>query len=196
VGGTGIERRWGKETLGVELREPTTGAMSRLDLVVGSSRQKVKKLGVEPMINGLVDLGLAITSREGTTKGGDGGLGKLKESGLINNDIERGVWFGAKDVVGVVSHGGDTLVASELDKLVLLDFGFFLGIRELAASLVMGTLGSFEPDFGLLDRGLGLGGGSLESGSFGSVRVGWGHGQRRNEKETGGKGTRERRKHN
>jgi len=102
---------------------------------------------------------------------------------LVNNDIEQGVAFAAKDVVSVVSHGGDALVASELDNLGLLDFGCFLGISELATSLVMGTLGGFELEIGLLGRALGLGGGSLESGGYSSVGIGGGHGLGRSEKE-------------
>jgi len=91
--------------------------------------------------------------------------------------------FAAKDVVGIVSHGGDALVMGELDNLGLLDFGCFLGARELATSLVMGALGGFELDVGLLGRGLSLSGGSLETSGFGSVGVGGGHGQRRSGKE-------------
>jgi len=131
---------------------------------------------VEPLINGRVDFVLAVTAREGTAKGGDGSLGKLKEPGLANSDIEQGVVFAAKDVVGVVSHGGDALVVGELDNLGLLNFGCFLCISELAAGLVMDAFGSFELAIGLLGRDLGLGGGSLETGSFGSVRIGGGHG--------------------
>jgi len=71
----------------------------------------------------------------------------------------------------------------ELDILGFLDFGCFLGTSELAAGLVMGAFGSFELDIGLLGRGLGLGGGSLETGGFGGVGVGRGHGQRRSGKE-------------
>jgi len=68
------------------------------------------------------------------------------------------------------------LVMGELDNLGLLDFGCFLGIGELAAGLVMGAFGSFGLVIGLLGRGLGLGGGSLETGGFCSVGVGGGHG--------------------
>jgi len=81
AGKTGIERRWGSETWRVESRETTTGATSRLDLVVGINGQKIKELGVECRTNGrgIFDLVLAITTQEGTTKRGDGGLDKLKE---------------------------------------------------------------------------------------------------------------------
>jgi len=113
---------------------------------------------------------------------------------LVDNDIEQGLAFAAKDVVSVVSHGGDALVVGELDSLGLLDFGCFFGISELAAGLVMGALGNFELDGGLLGRGLDLGGGSLETGGSGSVRVGGGHGRSRSKKEAGGKGAREKRK--
>jgi len=175
-GGQGLTGGWGSETWRVELRETTTGPTSRLGLVVGVSRQKIEELGVEPMVNGIIDLVLAATTQKGAAKGGDGSLGKLKEPGLVGNDIEQGVAFVAKDVVSVVSHGGDALVTSELDNLSLLDFGCFIGISELVTSLVMGALGSFELEIGLLGRGLGLGGGSLETGGFGRVGVGGGHG--------------------
>jgi len=68
------------------------------------------------------------------------------------------------------------LVATELDNFGLLGFGCFLGLRELVTSLVMGALGGFELEVGLLGKSLGLGSGSLETGSFGSVGVGGGHG--------------------
>jgi len=158
---------------------------------VGISGQDIEEFGVEPLIIGSVDLILAATAREGTTKGSDSSLGKLKEPSLVDNDIEQGIAFAPKDVVSVVSHGGDALVMGELGNLGLLDFGCFLGISELAAGLVMGALGSFEIDGGLLCRGLGLGGGSLETGSSGSAGVGGGHGRRRSKKETGGKGMKE-----
>jgi len=64
-----------------------------------------------------------------------------KEPSWIDNNIEQGVAFAAKDVVGVVSHGGDALVVGELDNLGLLDFGCFLGVSELAAGLVMDAFG-------------------------------------------------------
>jgi len=166
----------GSETWGVKLRETTTGATNRLDFVVGISRQDIKELGVEPMVDGIIDLVLVITTQEGAAKGDAGSLGKLKEPSLVNNDIEQGVAFAAKDVVSIVSHGSNVLVVSELDNLSLLGFGCFLGVRELATGLVMGALGSFELEVGLLGRGLGLGGRSLESGGFGSGGVGGGHG--------------------
>jgi len=130
------------------------------------------------MIDGVIDLALVITIREGAAKGGDGSLGKPKEPGLVDKNIDdgQGIAFVANDVVGVVSHGGDALVVGKLDNLGLLGFGCFLGNRELAAGLVMGALGGFDLEISLLGRGLGLGGGSLESGSFGSVGVGGGHG--------------------
>jgi len=149
---------------------------------------------VEPLVNGSIDLVLAVSTREGATKGSDSGLSKLKEPGLVDHVIGQGVAFAAKGVVGVVSHGGDALVVGELDNLGLLDFGSCLGISELAAGLVMGALDSFEFDVGLLGRDLGLGGGSLETGGSGGMRVGGGHGQSRSKEETGGKGTRERKK--
>jgi len=62
-------------------------------------------------------------------------------------------------------------------------FDCFLGIGELAAGLVMGAFGSFELAIGLLGRGLGLGGGSLETGGLGSVGIGGGHGRGRGKKE-------------
>ena len=172
-----------RETWGGDLGETTTGAAGRLDLVVGVSRQDIEELGVEPLVNGSVDLVLAVAAREGTAKGSDSGLGKLKETGWVDNDIAKGVAFAAEDVVGVVSHGGDALVVGELDNLGLLDFGCFLGVRELAAGLVMDAFGSFELAIGLLGRDLGLGGGSLDTSNFGSVGVGVGHGQRRSKKE-------------
>jgi len=165
-----------RETWGGDLGETTTGAAGRLDVVVGISRQDIEELGVEPLDNGSVDLVLAVFAREGTAKGSDRGLGKLKETGWGDNDIAKGVAFAAEDVVGVVSHGGDALVVGELDNLGLLDFGCFLGMGELAAGLVMGAFGSFELAIGLLGRGLGLGGGSLDTNDFGSVGVGGGHG--------------------
>jgi len=167
---------WGSKTWRDDLREATTGAAGRLDLVVGVSGQDIKELGVEPLINGSVDLVLAVAAREGTTKGSDSGLGKLKKPSWGDNDIVQGIAFAAKDVVGVVSHGGNALVVGELDNLGLLNFGCFLGISELAAGLVMDTFGRFELAIGLLGRDLGLGGGSLETSSFGSVRIGRGHG--------------------
>ena len=122
-------------------------------------------------------------------------MGKPKEPGLVDKNIDdgQGIAFVAEDVVGVVSHGGDALVVGKLDNLGLLDFGCFLGVRELAAGLVMDAFGGFELAIGLLGRDLGLGGGSLETGGLGSVGVGGGHGRRRGKKEElGGKGTRER----
>jgi len=166
-------------------------------LVVGISRQDIEELGVEPVVNGSIDLVLAAFAREGIAKGSDSGLGKLKETCWGNNDIAKGVAFAAKAVVGVVSHGGDALVVGELDNLGLLDFGCFLGISELAAGLVMDAFGSFELAIGLLGRDLGLGGGSLDTSDFGSVGVGGGHGRRRSEKEELGARERgNRRKHN
>jgi len=159
-----------------------------LDLVVDVSGQDIKEFGVEPLIDGSVDLILPVAAQEGTAKGGDGSLGKLKEPSLVDNNIEQGVAFAAKDVVGVVSHGGDVLVMGELDNLGLLDFGCFLGVRELAAGLVMDAFGSFELAIGFLGGDLGLGGGSLETGGSGSVRIGRGHGQRRCTKEELGQG--------
>ena len=146
-------------------------------MIMGVSRQDIEELGMEPLVNGSVDLVLAVAAREGTAKGSDSGLGKLKETSWGDNDIAKGVAFAAEDVVGVVSHGGDALVVGELDNLGLLDFGCFLGISELAAGLGMGAFGSFELAISLLGRGLGLGGGSLETGGFGSMRVGGGHGR-------------------
>ena len=144
---------------------------------MGVSRQDIEELGMEPLVNGSVDLVLAVAAREGTAKGSDSGLGKLKETSWGDNDIAKGVAFAAEDVVGVVSHGGDALVMGELDNLGLLNFGCFLGISELAAGLGMGAFGSFELAISLLGRGLGLGGGSLETGGFGSMGVGGGHGR-------------------
>jgi len=46
---------------------------------VDISGQEVEEFGVEPMINGGVDLVLAVMAREGTAKGSDSSLGKLKE---------------------------------------------------------------------------------------------------------------------
>ena len=134
----------GRETWGGDLGETITGAASRLDLVVGVSRQDIKELGVEPLVNGSGDLVLAVAAREGTAHGSDGGLCKLKETSWVDNDIAKGIAFAAEDVVGVVSHGGDALVVGELDNLGLLDFGCFLGVRELAAGLVMDAFGGFE----------------------------------------------------
>ena len=182
VGGAGIERRLGSETWTVESRETGTGARSGLDLVAGI-RQKIEELGAEPMVDGIIDLVRAVTTQEGTAKGGDGNLGQVKEPGLVDNNIEHGVAFVAKEVASTVTHGGDALVMSELDNLSLLDFDCFLGASELATSLIMGALGAFELDVSLLGRGLGLGGGSLESGGFGSLGVGGGHGRRRSQKE-------------
>jgi len=145
-------------------------------LVAGISGQEIEEFGVEPLINGSVDLVLAATAPEGTTEGSDSSLGKLEEPSWIDNDIEQGVAFATKDVVGAVSHGGDALVVGELDNLGLLDFGCFLGAREFAAGLVMDAFGSFELASGLLGRDLGLGGRGLETGGFGSTGVGWGHG--------------------
>jgi len=85
----------------------TTGAAGGLDSVVGISGQNIKEFGVEPLINGSVDLVLAVAAREGTTKGSDSGLGKLKEPSLVDNNIAQGVAFAAEDVIGVVSHGGE-----------------------------------------------------------------------------------------
>jgi len=162
-------------------------------LVVGVSRQDIEELGVEPVVNGSVDLVLATFAREGTAKGSDSGLGKRKETGWVDNNIAKGVAFATEEVVGVVSHGGNALVVGKLDDLGLLDFGCFLGVRELAAGLGMYAFGGFELAIGLLGRELGLGGGSLETGCLGSVGVGGGHGRRRGKKEElGGKGTRER----
>ena len=146
-------------------------------MIMGVSRQDIEELGMEPLVNGSVDLVLAVAAREGTAKGSDSGLGKLKETSWGDNDIAKGVAFAAEDVVGVVSHGGDALVMGELDNLGLLNFGCFLGISELAAGLGMGAFGSFELAISLLGRGLGLGGGSLETGGFGSMGVGGGHGR-------------------
>jgi len=56
-------------------------------LVVGISRQDIEELGVEPMVNGSVDLVLAVAAQEGAAKGGDGSLGKLKEPSWVDNDI-------------------------------------------------------------------------------------------------------------
>jgi len=166
-------------------------------LVVGISGQEIEEFGVEPLINGSVDLVLVATAREGTAKGSDNSMGKLKKPSLVDDDIEQGVAIAAKDVVGVVSHGSDALVVGELDNLGLLDFGCFLGISELAAGLVMGAFGSFELAISLLGRSLGLGGGSLETGGFGSVRVGGGHGRRRCKKEElGAREQGKRRKYN
>jgi len=72
--------------------------MSRLDWVEGISGQEIEEFGVEPMINGSVDLTLAVTTREGTAKGSDSSLGKMKEPSLVDNDIEQGIAFAAKDV--------------------------------------------------------------------------------------------------
>ena len=169
--------------MGGDLGDTTTGAAGGLELVVGVSRQDIEELGVEPLVDGSVDLVLAIASRESTAEGSDSGLGKLKETGWVDNDIAKGVAFAAEDVVGVVNHGGDALVVGKLDNLGLLDFGCFLGVRELAAGLVMDAFGGFELAIGLLGRDLGLGGGSLETGGLGSVGVGGGHGRRRGKKE-------------
>jgi len=152
-------------------------------LVVGISGQEIEEFGVEPLINGGVDLVLAVAAKEGTAKGSDSGLGKLKEPSRVDNDIAQGIALAAKDVVGVVSHGGDALVVGELDNLGLLDFGCFLGISELAAGLVMDAFGCFELAIGLLGRDLGLDGGSLDTSDFGGVRVCRGHGRRRSKKE-------------
>ena len=152
-------------------------------MVVGISGQEIEEFGVEPLINSGVDFVLAVAAREGTTKGGDSHLGKLEEPSWVDNDIEQGIALATKDVVGVISHGRDALVVGELDNLGFLDFGCFLGVRELAAGLVMDTFGSFELAIGLLGRDLGLGGGSLETGGLGSVGVGGGHGRRRGKKE-------------
>jgi len=46
----------------------------------------------------------------------------------------------------------------------------------------MVTLGGLELEIGLLDRGLGLGGRSLECSGLSNMRVGGGHGRRRSEK--------------
>jgi len=92
-------------------------------LVVGISRQEIKEFGVEPMINGSVDFVLATTTQEGAAKGSDRSLGELKELSLVNNDIEQDIAFAAEDVIGVISHGGDALIVSEVDNLGLLDFG-------------------------------------------------------------------------
>jgi len=166
-------------------------------LVVGVGRQDIEEFGVEPMVNGSVDLILAVAAREGTAKGSGSGLGKLKETDWVDNDIAKGVAFATEEVVGMVSHGGDALVVGKLDDLGLLEFGCFLGVRELAAGLGMHAFGGFELEIGLLGRELGLGGGSLETGCLGSVGVGGGHGRRRGKKEElGGKGTRERETHN
>ena len=50
----------GREKWGGGLRETTTGAAGGLDLVVGVSRQDIEELGVEPLVNGSVDLVLAV----------------------------------------------------------------------------------------------------------------------------------------
>ena len=82
-----------RETWGGDLGNTTTGAAGGLDLVVGVSRQDIEELGVEPLVNGSVDLVLAVAAREGTMKGGDSHLGKLEEPGWVDNDIEQGVAF-------------------------------------------------------------------------------------------------------
>jgi len=64
-----------------------TGAAGRHDLVVGTSGGGGKKLGVEPLVDGLVDLVLAITTRESTTEGGDGCLGGLETLSLVDNGV-------------------------------------------------------------------------------------------------------------
>jgi len=104
------------------LRATAAGTTGKLDLVASINRQKVKKLGVEPMVDGFIDLILAAAAREGTMKGRHRGLGKLEEPSLVDDDIGQGVAFAAEDVVGVASHGGDALVVGELDNLGLLDF--------------------------------------------------------------------------
>jgi len=61
----------------------------------------------------------------------------------------------------------------------------------------VGTLRGFELEIGLLDGGLGLGGGSLECGDLSNVRVGGGHGWRRSEKgKLNEDGRKKRRKYN
>jgi len=168
--------------MGGKLRETTTGATSRLDLVVGISGEKIKELCVEPMVDGIIDLILVVATQEGATKRGDSDLGKMKELSLVNDDIEQGVALATEEVVSVLHHGGDALVMRERVHLGLLGFGCFLGVVELATGLGMGMLGGVELELGLLDRGLGLGGGSLECGGLSNVRVGGGHGGRRSEK--------------
>jgi len=94
----------GRETWGGDLGEMTTGAASGLDLVVGISRQDIEELGVEPMVNGSIDLVLAVAAREGTAGGSDSSLGELKETSWRDDDIAEGIALAAKDVVGMVRH--------------------------------------------------------------------------------------------
>jgi len=133
-------------------------------------------------ISGLTYDLLAIATREGATKGGDSGLGKMKELSLVDNDVVQGVALATKDVVSAQDHGEDALLMGERVHLGLLSFGCFLGVVELATGLGMGVLGGFELEIGLLDRGLGLGDGGLECGDLSNVRVGGGHGRRRSKK--------------
>jgi len=113
--------------MGARLRETTTGATSRLDLVVCISGEKIKELGVEPMVNGIVDLVLAVATREGATKRGDSDWGKMKELSLVDNDVKQGVALATEDVVSTINHGGDALVMAERAHL---------GFWTLAVSLV------------------------------------------------------------
>ena len=147
------------------LGETATGATGRHDLVVGISGEEVKKLDVEPLVDSLVDLVLAIATQEGATEGGDGCLGDLEALGLINKGVVRGAELGTEGVGGVQDHGSDALLMVERMHLSLVGFDCFLGILELATGLVMGALGGLELELGFLDRGLGLGGGCLERGA-------------------------------
>ena len=51
-----------RETWGGDLGNATTGATGRLDLVVGVSRQDIEEFGVEPLVDGSIDLVLAIAA--------------------------------------------------------------------------------------------------------------------------------------
>jgi len=100
----GLKGLVGRETWGGDLGETTTGTASGLDLVVGINRQDIEKLGVEPMVNGSIDLVLAVAAREGTAEGSDSSLGELKETSWRNDDIAEGIALTTEDVVGVVRH--------------------------------------------------------------------------------------------
>ena len=173
MGKTGVERRGGSETWRVELRETTTGATSSLDLVASIHWQKVKQMSVDPLCNDIIELNLVVATRECAAEGDNNVFGEAKESGLISKNIDngQGIAIAAKEVVSVVDHRGEALF--------LLYFGCFLGVKELAAGLSMGTFGGIDLAGSLLGGRFGLGCGSLESGGFGSLGVGRGHGQGR-----------------
>ena len=137
------------------------------------------KLGVDPVVDGLLELDLGNLAGKGTAEGNNGRFGKTTLGGRAMGAML--VDFGIIDLIIVTANMGHHLVIVEesggigLGNLGRLDL--LVGKGKLAGDAAMFALGAIALGKNLFDLGLGLGVGRLQGSQLRCWSIGGRHGR-------------------